>query len=493
MRDALRQHRATWRLAVGAAAAGLAVAAGAVALAGPWDAGQRSAERRQAAADATGDRMDTERIGSTLPAAEPVLVPLEAGEGGAEGAGVPAGLTDALGSLLGDPALGDHVTAAVLDLTTGERLYAEDPGGGRVPASTIKIVTALAALDALGPDHRLATTVRWDADGERVVLVGGGDPTLTEADLAGLARRTAAALAERGITGASLAYDVSLYAGGGQRHPLGVNDNIALITPLQVNEGRLDGSTSGPTPRATHPEQDAAELFAADLAEAGLRVEGRPARHAAPEDPEEAEQLAIHRSAPLGSLVERMLTNSDNDLAEALGRHTALAQGRRADFRGVGRAVAQELDALGLPHEGVRIADASGLDREDRLTADLLTRALVAAGDPDRPELRPVLTGLPVAGFTGTLAGRFDGDAGAARDTDPVAGGAAAAPADAGAGAVRAKTGTLTGVNTLAGTVMTRDGRVLAFAFLASGTADAAAAEAALDAAAGTLAGCACG
>ena len=475
---------------MGAGAAGLAVAAGVVALTGPWDAGQRSTERRQAAAETNSDRMDTERVGSTVPAAEPVLVPLEAGAGDPAADPVPEELADALGPLLADPALGEHVTAAVLDLTTGQRLYARDARGGRAPASTIKIVTALAALDALGPDHRLTTTVRWDADEERVVLVGGGDPTLTEEDLADLARRTAAALAERGVTEASLAYDVSLYAGGGQRHPLGVNDNIAYITPLQVNEGRLDDSTSGPAPRAEHPDRAAADLFAADLAEAGLRVHGRPVRYREAERAAETERLAAHRSAPLGSLVERMLTNSDNDLAEALGRHTALAQGGDADFRGVGRAVTRELEALGLPHEGVRIADASGLNREDRLTAELLTRALVTAADPDRPELRPVLTGLPVAGFTGTLADRFDGGV---RTAQEAAGGGAGVRAAAGAGAVRAKTGTLTGVNALAGTVMTGDGRVLAFAFLASDTSDADAAERALDAAAGALAGCACG
>ncbi len=112
---------------------------------------------------------------------------------------------------------------------------------------------------------------------------------------------------------------------------------------------------------------------------------------------------------------------------------------------------------------GARFHDGSGLDRTDLITPGLLTALLTEAAAPDRPQLRPVLTGLPVAHFTGTLAARYT---------------------DGAAGLVRAKTGTLTGVNTLAGTVTTPDGRLLAFAFLTNATTDAWAAQSALDRAA---------
>lgn len=162
-----------------------------------------------------------------------------------------------------------------------------------------------------------------------------------------------------------------------------------------------------------------------------------------------------------------MLTNSDNDIAEALARHTAVATGEPADFDGVSAAIEARLKRLGLPVGGARFHDGSGLDRTDRITADLLTALLAEAADPARPELRPALTGLPVAGFTGTLSSRYT---------------------DGAAGVVRAKTGTLTGVNTLAGTVVTEEGRLLGFAFLASDTANAWEAQAALDRAATALA-----
>lgn len=170
-----------------------------------------------------------------------------------------------------------------------------------------------------------------------------------------------------------------------------------------------------------------------------------------------------------------MLTHSDNDIAEALARQTALAAGAKADFAGAERETRRALGRLGLPVDGARFADGSGLDRADRVTARLLTSLLARAAHTDHPELRPILTGLPVAGFSGTLAGRYTGP-----------------EAAAGTGVVRAKTGTLTGVNTLAGTVVSADGRLLAFSFLASATTDPTAAQSTLDRLASTLADCGC-
>ncbi|RKN10074.1 D-alanyl-D-alanine carboxypeptidase/D-alanyl-D-alanine-endopeptidase [Streptomyces radicis] len=463
----LRRHRATWRLAVGSAAVGLVVAAGAVALSGPWDAGQRTAERDHAATEALRDGADTEGIASTVAAAAPVLAPLD----GRAPEATPAAVERAIGRLLDNAALGDGAAGAVVDISTGDTLYRENARSPRTPASTIKVLTSVAALNALGADHRLATSAVWDPEERRVHLVGGGDTTLTDDDLARLARRTADALAERDVDRVRIAYDISLYPRE-QHHPIGSgNTNIATITPLQLNAGRLDDSSSGPAPRSDEPAADAARTFAGHLRAAGVEVTG--ATDTGRAAPEGADELAVHRSAPLSSLVERMLTHSDNDLAEALARATAVAAGHPADFRGVDRALTGELEKLDLPLSNVRIADASGLDRDDRVTAAVLTQALAAAADPERPELRAALTGLPVAGFTGTLQTRYD-----------AAGG--------GAGLVRAKTGTLTGVNTLAGTAVTGDGRVLAFAFLASDTDNGEEAEAALDAAASALATCGC-
>ncbi|MFF5156452.1 D-alanyl-D-alanine carboxypeptidase/D-alanyl-D-alanine-endopeptidase [Streptomyces sp. NPDC000348] len=473
----------TWRFTATAATAGLALAAGVVTAAGPWDSsGQRKAERDRAVAlqAARGTDHGGARAHAGTPPrgtrAVPPAVSVLTGLGGTATTVKSAPGGKALGAvldpLLKNPVLGSR-SAAVVDVATGERLYGTGSGNALVPASTTKIATAVAALSAMGTDHRLTTRAVYEPDTEEVVLVGGGDPTLTArketgglASLRDLAARTAAALAGRGVREVTLSYDTTLYKGT-TVHPIGVNPNLAAVTPLMVDEARTDGSTSGPAPRAADPAADAARTFGDLLEKHGVRT--------TPPGPSKATTraatLATVSSPPLAALVERMLTDSDNDLAEALARHTALATGRSADFAGGGAAVTARLKHLGLPLKGVGVKDGSGLDRRDRLTADLLTALLVKAGDPAHPELRPALTGLPVAGFTGTLAGRYT---------------------DGAAGVVRAKTGTLTGVNALAGTVVDKDGRLLAFAFLANATTGPAAAQSALDKAATALAACGC-
>ncbi|MGD9484631.1 D-alanyl-D-alanine carboxypeptidase/D-alanyl-D-alanine-endopeptidase [Streptomyces sp. TRM70308] len=469
------QRRRTWGLTAGSAAAGLAVSLGAVTAAGPWDSGQRTAERSRAVTlEADSGVRHTEdaraprghRDDAPAPSARPVLAPV--GDGAA--APTRAGLAQALRPLLDDPALGRTATASVVDVATGEELF--EAGGSKpvVPASTIKLATAAAALTALGPDHRLATRTVWDADERRVVLVGGGDPTLTEERLAGLADATARAVRAGERAPRALAYDVSGYSGPG-RHPIGVNPNIAPLTPLMLNAARTDDSRHGPAPRAADPAAATAERFAELLAERGVDT-GRTLQARAPRD---ADELGVTRSAPLAALVESMLTHSDNDVAEALARHTARATGRPADFRGVRAATREVLGSLGLPVDGAVFADGSGLSRESAVPASFLSALLATAAGPDHPALRPLLTGLPVAGFTGTLGGRYDGaDTGAA------------------AGLVRAKTGTLTGVHALAGLVVAADGRLLSFAFLTTGATGPAAAQDALDRLATTVAACGC-
>ncbi|MEU2762475.1 D-alanyl-D-alanine carboxypeptidase/D-alanyl-D-alanine-endopeptidase [Streptomyces sp. NPDC007094] len=458
----------TWQVIAGSAALGLVVAAGAVLAAGPWDNGQRKAERALAAAgDRTGGAHhgrptpDGPRPAPSAPAVLPAL-----GTATRDAPRDPAALRDTLAPLIGAPELGDEVAASVVDTATGEQLYGRGATTPMTPASTIKIATATAALSVLGPDHRIATTAVLSPDSRTLTLVGGGDPTLSRAALRAMAADTADALREEDRDSVRLRYDVSRYAGP-VLHPIGPNENLAPVTALMVDEGRADDTDRGPAPRTDDPAGDAARTFAAALRKAGVEVTGAPGEARAAD---EARTVATHRSAPLSALVERTLTNSDNDLAEALARQTAIAKGESASFAGARRAVTNELKKLELPVAGARFADGSGLDREDRVTPALLTALLARVADPDRPGLRPVLTGLPVAGFSGTLGGRY------APDAD-------------GTGLIRAKTGTLRGVNSLAGTVVDRRGRLLAFAFLASGSRHAAEAEPALDALATALAG----
>lgn len=388
----------------------------------------------------------------------------------------------AVARLLRDDDLGPHVLATVAG-QGGALLYSKGTGAA-VPASTLKLLTAAAALATMGPEQTFATTVVAPTR-RRVVLVGGGDPLLASkrprrdaypqvADVVTLAEDAARQLLARGTTRVRVGYDATLFAGPdiSPHWPDSyVPDQVvAPIQSLWVDEGR-PGSGYG---RVDDPAQVAATAFAAALARAGVEVVGVPEpRRATAED----EELARVTGPPLGQLVEHTIATSDNEAAEVLARQTALAAGAPATFAGAADAVLQAVAALGVPVEGAEVYDGSGLSRDNRLRPETLTGLLDVAGSATHPELRTVLTGLPVAGFTGSLTQRFTQDADAA-----------------GRGAVRAKTGTLTGVSGLAGTVTDRRGTPMVFALLSDriDPVDTLEARAALDEIASALAGCRC-
>ncbi|HSA52181.1 MAG TPA: D-alanyl-D-alanine carboxypeptidase/D-alanyl-D-alanine-endopeptidase [Yinghuangia sp.] len=474
-------------VALAATIAGVVLALLVVWAVGPWQDGYRVAEHH-------GDRgtqsVAAESGGATAAAPDerrvtpPVLLPVDADPAGA--APTDAGVRAALAPLLDDPSLGDAVAVSVVDAVTGRPLYTADADRGAVPASTTKITTAVAALSALPEDHRFTTSTVLSAAPDTVVLVGGGDPTLTALDgaqyagqfaparLDRLATSTAAALKAAGRTSIRLTYDTSLFTGP-VNHPISPNVNIAPVVPLMTDEGRVDATKTGvPSERLTDPAGGAATQFAQMLAKEGIAVNGKPTAGTAPPA---AAQLAAVQSPPIPEYVERMMTASDNDMAEALLRHIAIARGKPASFVGGAQAVHEVLAGLGVKLGATDLKDGSGLDRLNKLPPAVLTQLVTLASSPAHPELRPTLTGMPIAGFTGTLSDRFDAQASLAA-----------------AGIVRAKTGSLTGVSTLAGLVRDSDGRLLAFAFLADdvpGAADLA--RPALDRMAAALAGCGCG
>ena len=212
-------------------------------------------------------------------------------------------------------------TAAVVDVATGKLLFGRGAATPMTPASTVKLATMTAALSALGPDHRIATTVVAGSDARKLTLVGGGDATLDTKGLAALADGTAHALREHGVKKVHLGFDTSLYSGPRQ-HPIGPNENIAPVVALMSNEGRLDTSTTGPAPRSGDPAGAAAREFAALLHARGIGTTAPPRPEKAAKT---AKRIARVYSAPLSALVERALTQSDNDIAESLARQTAIA------------------------------------------------------------------------------------------------------------------------------------------------------------------------
>jgi serine-type D-Ala-D-Ala carboxypeptidase/endopeptidase (penicillin-binding protein 4) len=408
-----------------------------------------------------------------------------------------SGLRSALAGPLSAAALGPQVAAVVADPVTGQVLLSEHGDQLATPASTTKLATAVASLALLGAGARFTTRVVAGAAPGSIVLVGGGDPTLAvnpfpvqdyprPATLASLAAATARALKANGRDAVSLGYDTSLYTGPGlaPSWPDGYvsGGDVTPIVSLEVDQGRLTAAGApedsddpyNNNPRATDPAAMAADSFAALLGADGVRVTGIPAALPAPAG---APVIASVVSPPLSAVVEQMLEESNNVIAENLARHVALAVGEPASFSGAAAAVTGELGRLGVT-SGIRIVDGSGLSPDDLITPDALVRILELA--IARPRLRVLLAGLPVAGFSGTLsAGQsvFSGIGGAAL------------------GSVRAKTGNLGTVAALAGLVYDKSGRVLVFAFMADQVPSAGVlqeAAQAIDAAASALAGCGC-
>ena len=360
----------------------------------------------------------------------------------------------------------------VVDLLTGQVIYQSDAAAPRTPASTLKILTAAAAVATLGADATLTTSAvmeRQTADLATVTLVAGGDVLLGpgesqagevvgRAGLGDLASQVAVELRARGVHQVKLTLDDTLFTGPNLIADWGWWSGAAWggpVMPLAVNAGR-DGPSFDQVNYSPDAAMAAAQQFGQLLATAGqdqglalptFDLAGSPTRAAASP---EATLVGQIDSAPVGQLAGYMLAHSDNMLAEALGRAVARAQGLPVSFAGAGQGILQAITNLGVDTTGVSLADASGLSPASKIPPATLTELLVKVAGPEAGELGAVSRGLAVGGLDGTLIHRLS-----------------EVPS---AGNVRAKTGTLTGVTSLAGLVQTDGGRQLIFAAMADQT-----------------------
>ncbi len=408
------------------------------------------------------------------PAIEPSAV--LAADAGGEPVPDPAVLAGLLAPELADPRLGGRVNAQIVDVASGGVLLAQGADRAVVPASMTKLATALAVEIAVEPGLRLTTSLRSGPNPGVVVLVGGGDPTLTSASASTLypGAATVADLAAQvsaagGVPITAILVDSGLFTGpiigpgwGGGDAP---SRYAAPINATMIDAGRRSPDDEGV--RSGVPDLDAGRALAAALGVPDVPVIAGTA-------PPGARLLGEVFSQPVERLLEQMLSGSDNVLAETLARQVALAVGEAASFDGAAAAVRSTLDQAGFDLTGAVLVDGSGLSSANRLSPAQLSDMLsAAAGDPLSPG-RALLSGLPVAAYDGTLVERFG-----------------ESPAG---GVVRAKTGTLTGVSALAGVVETDDGRLLVFVFVADQVPVGGrfGAEAALDEVAAALAACGC-
>jgi serine-type D-Ala-D-Ala carboxypeptidase/endopeptidase (penicillin-binding protein 4) len=388
-----------------------------------------------------------------------------------------AALAHQLAGPIANAKLGGRVLVSVATAATGTVLFNHGATIPAAPASTAKIATAAAVLLALGPTARITTKVVTGASPTSVVLVGGGDPTLTAAapgsapaypDAARISD-LAAQLKQSGVNPTQIVVDGALFSGP-RVSPAWDATDVPTDYGAPITATMVDGGRDSPTAtiRSADPALAAGIALAAALGlPASAVTTGVP--------PAVSRQLAAVQSAPIDELVGQMLGESDNIIAEMLARQVAIARGAPASFAGAVTAVRDELSGIGV-NIGTGLVDGSGLAASDRISPAALVALLAAATGSAHPALHDLLAALPVAGWTGTLADRFTGTAAA--------------------GSVRAKTGTLTSVSALAGTVHDASGALLVFALIADqvgpSSADTDAAEGALDGIVSSLAACGC-
>jgi serine-type D-Ala-D-Ala carboxypeptidase/endopeptidase (penicillin-binding protein 4) len=435
---------------------------------------------------------------------------LPGGDGGFRPSGISAysGLRGHIDALLPDSLFPpSNASIVVVSLTTGEVLYALNPGLAFTPASNQKLFTSAAALNELGPDYRFVTRAYFDTGATaRIYVAASGDPLLTTGDIDSLARRITSALPP-GRTWA-VAGDVSFFddlpRGRGWNWDDEPDPTGMFITPLSVNgnairvrvsAGPLPGDsawvTTNPATRYVQVENSA--VTSVDSPKTSIEISRRWREHSnvitvsgviRPADSavtallsvagpewyaltllrEALEAHGVPCSGVLLDSVPRGLTEiascahnldsvltymnlvSDNLSAENLLKTMGAERwGRPGSADGGARAMRQVLTLYGVDSSAMVIADGSGLSRYNLTSAWAIATLLSRMAQRD--DLFPLwYSTLPVAGKSGTLSGRM-------KNT----------PAE---GNLHAKTGTLAGVSSLSGFVTTTDGEKLAFSML---------------------------
>ncbi|MGB3187527.1 MAG: D-alanyl-D-alanine carboxypeptidase [Ornithinimicrobium sp.] len=412
--------------------------------------------------------------------------------------------------------LGDRGARAIVvqDALTGDVLVDFSGEKPLTPASLTKVLSAAAIMAVLPPEHTFTTRVVSGPTAQDIVLVAGGDQLLSagqgsakavagRAGLEDLAEQTVTALGERGEKGGQVRVwlDTS-YASGPTRSPgwtdFWVDNGFAgRITMLGLEQSRaLPYDPSPPDPAMVAAQSFRESLTAGGLdvaagpiermdsgapttADAGQATGAETQSESSAEDPASMPVLAEVESAPLRDVLALALATSDNAMIEQLSRQGALAVGAQTDQESVNAWVLTTLsDNYGIDTSTAKLADTSGLSDGTQVPMQMISQTLVAGASGRYPALQSTLSGLPIAGLTGTLTDRFAADS-----------------ATQGRGVVRAKTGSLPQVTSLAGTLSTKDGRMLVFA-LTSNDVDGGAASieavAVIDDLVADLAACGC-
>ena len=393
-----------------------------------------------------------------------------------------AGIEAQLAGQLANPDLAQF-SGIIIDPESGTVLWNQNASAPQLPASTAKLLTGTALLTSVDPTSRFVTkVVKGDQEGD-IVLIGGGDVTLsargdgvdTIYKGAPLMSDLAAQVRASGVDVKRIVLDTEYWSGpdladGWQSAdirgtPSSAQGYITRMSPLMVDGDREDPANENSI-RTGDPANTAGKALARMIGLPDVTIVDGTA-------PEDAEVIGQVSSQPMSVLLAQALEKSDNVLAEALARQVAIARGAPPSFDGASAATLEALEDLKIDTIGIEMSDGSGLSTKDRVPPSVMGQVLALAVKGEPPALRNLLTGLPVAGVSGSLADRFQDDA-----------------SKAGAGWVRAKTGSLEVTYALAGYVPDVDNRILVFAFVSNGVGSGT--RPALDSIAAGLRGCGC-
>jgi D-alanyl-D-alanine carboxypeptidase/D-alanyl-D-alanine-endopeptidase (penicillin-binding protein 4) len=403
--------------------------------------------------------------GSFVPSgATPVPTPTEEIRAVPETLATPSPVrTCSIAAAVADNRLGT-ATVHIRNAVTDEVLYTFGAEPAVPMASVMKVVTASVALTALGPDATLTTRVVKGSTAGSVVLIGGGDPTLSAGNgsvysgapsIVDLAEQTISSLQaadpdDSVVT--NVIVDLSMFPVDDAWHSSWPKSERTegyqpLIVPLMV-----DGDRANPTrqtsPRSKDPARRAVDAFITAL-RAGGNGDGEVTITYG-SAPGNATQLAAVSSQPVSKLVAQMLPNSDNTLGEFLLRASSVKLGLGGTASSLQQTVESTITRLGVDMSSGTFIDGSGESGKIQIPVTKLSDLLdyiFADGSP----LSSVVSALPVSGKSGTLASRFK------------------APYTAARGKVVAKTGWINGVYSLAGRITAADGTPLIAVVVARG------------------------
>lgn len=379
-------------------------------------------------------------------------------------------LQQAIGDWKNSPGLKKDATLVIMDASNGEVLYEENSRKMQTPASVTKLFTAVMVASLLDPDSQIITRVKL-AQGT-VYLVGAGDPQFGAATgdgpvtLEQLAQQAAKALKNLGLTSVKVAIDDSIF------EPLQVPEDwlpgyFASSEAHPVTALNLD-DPEAPKQAPKDPSLVTGEKFANFLRASGIRVTSRVERNTTPDF---ATEIAQMKSKSVAQLIEDTLYTSNNQDTEILARLAAKVAQDETDTKSTMDLISTVNASWGIDSEELALKDASGLSRTNAISAlnaanlsrlilidkeplDLpLIKNIISVTNPPgifKPDLWPVMTGLPPARSLGTMYKRL-GDS-----------------KDVAKGVTRAKTGTLNQVIGLSGTIKTKDGGIVTFAVMAN-------------------------